>query len=179
MSGVSYATLAQLRTELVASGTGDDTVILDYGRRMTDAIDTYVTRRWQPMTFAPRRVTRYYDCSYGGHILNLSDNTINAMRTAGMTWVCLRSVKRAGRLPRCAAASPKDCCLARRCGGASLKRCCPETSSHHRNRTRFCRCLDPTRWRTATRWLTVPIRAICAPCRSPFPMPEQSPPPPW
>jgi hypothetical protein len=69
MSGVSYATLAQLRTELVASGTGDDTVILDYGRRMTDAIDTYVTRRWQPMTFAPRRVTRYYDCSYGGHIL--------------------------------------------------------------------------------------------------------------
>ena len=69
MSGVSYATLAQLRTELVASGTGDDTVILDYGRRMSDAIDTYVTRRWQRATFAPRRVTRYYDCAYGGHIL--------------------------------------------------------------------------------------------------------------
>lgn len=69
MSGVSYATLAQLRTELVASGTGDDTVILDYGRRMSDAIDTYVTNRWQRATFAPRRVTRYYDCSYGGHIL--------------------------------------------------------------------------------------------------------------
>ena len=57
--GISYATLAQLRTELIATGTGEDTTILDVGRRMSEAIDTYVSNRWQTATFAPRRVTRY------------------------------------------------------------------------------------------------------------------------
>lgn len=62
MSGVSYATLAQLRTENKSGVTTDDTVMLDYARRATAAIDQYVSRRYVECTFAPRRVTRYFDC---------------------------------------------------------------------------------------------------------------------
>jgi hypothetical protein len=69
MSGVSYATLAQLREEVKGTVTTEDAVLLRAGRYMTAAVDEYVSSRVRPTTFAPRRVTRYYDADrYGAHI---------------------------------------------------------------------------------------------------------------
>jgi hypothetical protein len=69
MSGVSYATLAQLREEVKGTVTTEDAVLLRAGRYMTAAVDEYVSSRVRPTTFAPRRVTSYFDADrYGAHI---------------------------------------------------------------------------------------------------------------
>jgi hypothetical protein len=69
MSGVSYATLAQLREEVKGTVTTEDAILLRAGRFMTAAVDEYVSSRVRPTTFAPRRVTHYYDADrYGAHI---------------------------------------------------------------------------------------------------------------
>jgi hypothetical protein len=61
MSGVSYASLAQLREEVKGTVTTEDAVLLRAGRYMTAAVDEYVSSRVRPTTFAPRRITRYFD----------------------------------------------------------------------------------------------------------------------
>ena len=70
MTGISYATLAQLRAENKSGVTTDDSVLLDYGRQMTAAIDAYLKANYREAIFAPRRVTRYYDAA-GGKRLEL------------------------------------------------------------------------------------------------------------
>jgi hypothetical protein len=67
MSGVSYASLAQLREEVKGTVTTEDAVLLRAGRYMTAAVDEYVSSRVRPTTFAPRRVTRYYDANVNSY----------------------------------------------------------------------------------------------------------------
>lgn len=62
MGNHSYATLAQLRTEVSGTVTTEDTTLLQYGQLMSEAADQYISRNYQTCTFVPRRVTRYYDC---------------------------------------------------------------------------------------------------------------------
>jgi hypothetical protein len=68
MSGVSYASLAELRTEVGGTVTTEDTTLLRIGRQMTAAVDAYVEDRYGLTWFAPRKGTWYYDCLGNGGI---------------------------------------------------------------------------------------------------------------
>jgi hypothetical protein len=68
MSGVSYASLAQLRQEVGGTATTEDSVLLSIGRQMTAAVDAYVEEHYAETWFAPRKGTWYYDCLGNGGI---------------------------------------------------------------------------------------------------------------